>query len=53
MVESGFNMTTPHLTMSIEDCRCFEVEFSLDVADEEMEIYSFGYEISGRGLSEQ
>jgi hypothetical protein len=53
MVESGYNMTVPHLTMSIEDCRCFQVEFSLDVVDQEMEIYSFGYEISGRGLSEQ
>jgi len=53
MVESGYNITVPHLTMSIEDCRCFQVEFSLDVVDEEMEIYSFGYEVSGRGLSEQ
>jgi len=53
MIESGYNVTIPHLTMSIEDCRCFEVEFSLDVADQEMEIYSFSYEIGGRGLSEQ
>lgn len=53
MVEAGYNITVPHLTMSIEDCRCFQVEFSLDVEDEEMEIYSFGYEVSGRGLSEQ
>jgi hypothetical protein len=53
MIETGYNITVPHLTMSIEDCRCFQVEFSLDIIDQEMEIYSFGYEISGRGLSEQ
>jgi len=53
MIESGYNVTIPHLTMSIEDCRCFEIEFSLDVKDQEMEIYSFSYEIGGRGLSEQ
>jgi len=53
MIETGYAVTVPHLTMSIEDCRCFQVEFSLDMIDQEMEIYSFGYEISGRGLSEQ
>jgi len=39
--------------MSIEDCRCFQVEFSLATADQEMEIHGFSYEIAGSGLSEQ
>jgi hypothetical protein len=53
LVNTGYNITVPALDTSIEDCRCFQVEFSSNVVDQEMEIYSFYYEISGRGISEQ
>ena len=53
MVNTGYNIAVPHLEMSIEDLRCFQVEFSLAVADQEMEIHGFSYEIAGSGLSEQ
>ena len=55
MVRTGYNITVPHVEVNptLEDCQCVEIEFSLGVADQEMEIYSFCYEISGRGISEQ
>ena len=52
MVNSGYNLTVPELEMSIEGCRTFQVEFSLNVVDQEMEISAFHYEIGGRGIVE-
>jgi len=53
MVNTGYDIVVPVVTMSIENIRCFQIEFSLAVADQEMEIHGFSYEISGSGLSEQ
>lgn len=52
LYRDNYNITVPHLDCSIEDCKCFQVEFALDYIDEEMEIYSFYYEIAGSGISE-
>ena len=54
MISTGYNIVEPLITCNptIEDCRCFQAEFSLNNVDEEMEIYGFSYEIAGAGLSE-
>ena len=52
MINSGYELTVPELEMSIEGCRVFQTEFSLNVVDQEMEISSFYYEIGGRGIVE-
>lgn len=52
LYRDNYNITVPRLDCSIQDCKCFQVEFSLDYHDEEMEIYSFYYEIGGSGISE-
>jgi len=53
MVSTGRNIAIPSIDLSLEDCHCFEAQFALNTADQEMEIYSFYYEISGRGIGEQ
>lgn len=50
MIASGEGISVPALDMSIQDCSCFKVKFSLNVADEEMEIWGFLYEIEARGF---
>jgi len=50
MVREGYGITVPELQMSIENCRTFQVEFSVNVIDQEMEITSFYYEIGGKGI---
>ncbi len=50
MVKSGHSATIPHLKMNIEGCNSFQVEFSLNVADQEMEIRKMQYELDIRGL---
>ena len=52
LVKSGYNIIIPHIEVSIEDCRCIELEFSSNTIDQEMEIYSFSYELGGKGISE-
>lgn len=50
MVNSGFSLAVDRVDMSIKDCNCFQVEFSLNVADQEMTIYNFLYELESIGL---
>ena len=52
MVKSGYTVTFPFLDISQEDCNVFQLEFSLSVIDQEMEIRSFQYELEARGLAE-
>lgn len=53
MVNTGYTVIVSHVEVEVQDCRCVEFEFSLNVADQEMEIYSFYYEIAGAGISEK
>lgn len=53
MISTGYNIVVPVLTMSIERIHCFQIEFSLEVIDQEMEMHGFSYEIAGKGISEQ
>jgi len=48
----NYNIIVPSVTCSIEDCKCFQVEFKLNYPDEEIECYSFYYEIGGSGINE-
>ena len=50
MVSTGEGLTTNELTLSYEGCSCFQIEFSLSVADQEMELWSLLYELDARGL---
>ena len=50
MVSSGEGLTTKNLDISVQGCSCFQIEFSLDVIDQEMEIWSMLYELEARGL---
>lgn len=49
MIDTGYALATPHVDTNVEGCSCMQVEFSLGVADQEMEIYSMLYEIDPRG----
>lgn len=49
MVRSGYSIATPGLDLSYENSTCFQVEFSLSIADQEMEILTMIYEIDVRG----
>ena len=49
MVNSGFDIATPHVDIKVEACSCFQAEFSLAVVDQEMEIWSMLYELDIRG----
>ena len=48
MVNAGYAMVTPGLDLSEYRCACFQVEFALATADEEMEIWSMPYELEVR-----
>jgi hypothetical protein len=52
MVSSGEGLTTKNLDISVQGCSCFQIEFSLGVIDQEMEIWSMLYELEARGLLE-
>lgn len=45
MVNTGYAMAVPGVDLSEYRCKCFQVEFSLAVADTEMEIWSMPYEL--------
>lgn len=48
MIDSGKTVTTPYLDVS-QEATCFQVEFSLAVIDQEMEIWGMLYELDIRG----
>jgi len=50
LVKTGYAMTTPRLDMSEQRLEVFEIVFSSNVIDQEMEIYSLVYELEARGL---
>jgi len=50
MIKSGYAMTTPGLDLSENNLEVFEIEFSLNVIDQEMELYAMPYELEARGL---
>ena len=52
MVSSSEGLTTKNLDISVQGCSCFQIEFSLDTIDQEMEIWSMLYELEARGLLE-
>ena len=52
MVSTAAALVVPKLDMSIENCKYVQVEHSLNVIDQEMEIYAILYEVGARGLSE-
>ena len=52
MVSSGEGLTTKNLDISAQGCSCFQIEFSLSVIDQEIEIWSMLYELEARGLLE-
>lgn len=45
MINSGYNMAVPGLTLSEYRCNCFQVEFALNTVDQEMEVWSMPYEL--------
>ena len=51
MINSGFNVAIPKLEVSQGNCDCFQIELSLSVADQEMEIRELVYEREIRGVS--
>ena len=51
MVNSGYNVAMPKLEVSQGDCDCFQIELSLNVADQEMEIRELVYESDIRGVT--
>ena len=50
MVASGEGLATEALDLGAQACSCFQIEFSLNVVDQEMEIWSMLYELEARGL---
>lgn len=44
LINSGYSLVVPELDLSTEECLCFQVEFLLATADQEIEIWSFNYE---------
>jgi len=51
MVNSGYSMAIPYLDISEGNCDCFQLEFSLNTVDQEMEIRGFTYEREIRGVT--
>lgn len=49
MVNSGSTLATPEVKAWKKNLSCFELEFALNTADQEMEIWSFLYEVEARG----
>lgn len=50
MITSGEGLTTAVLDISVQGCSCFQIEFSLAVIDQELELWSMLYELEARGL---
>lgn len=50
MVNAGYALATPVQDLSEQRCSCFQVKFSLNTVDLEMEIYGFLYELEARGF---
>lgn len=50
MVASGEGLATEALDLGIQGCSCFQIEFSLAVIGQELEIWSMLYELEARGL---
>lgn len=46
MVNTGYAIATPGLDLDYEGCTCFQVEFALNTADQEMELWSMTYELA-------
>ena len=51
MINTGFNVAIPKLEISEQNVDCFQVEFSLNTADQEMEIRNITYEREIRGVT--
>ena len=49
MVKSGYTVTTPRVDGDTERCSSFQIEFSLNTVDQEMEIRAMHYEHDMRG----
>ena len=52
LVNSGYSLATPSVGATKPNCKCFQLEFSLNSADIELEIWSFLYQISLEGVIE-
>lgn len=50
LINTGYSLAVPRLDISRLNINCFELKFSLNTVDQEMEIYSLVYEVDGRGL---
>ena len=50
MVASGEGLATEALDLGTQACSCFQIEFSLNVVDQELELWSMLYELEARGL---
>lgn len=50
MINAGYEISTPVLDLSTQDCSCFKVKFSSNVIDQEMEIRGFLFELEARGF---
>ena len=51
MINTGFDIAVPRLDVSEKDVDCFQVEFSLNTIDQEMEIRGIVYEREIRGVT--
>jgi len=47
--ETGKDLAVPGLDTSQEECMCFQLQFALNSADLEMELWSFLYQVESRG----
>lgn len=50
MINTGYDLTIPHIDLSLSDCGAFQGHFSLNEIDYEMEIYAIIYELEHIGL---
>jgi len=53
MVNTGYALATPAQDTSIQRCSVFQVKFSLNEVDLEMEIYGFPYELEALGFMDK
>lgn len=49
LVNSGYGVATPRISGSKPNCSCFQLEFSSSTADQEMELWSFIYQLEVEG----
>jgi len=50
MIATGEGLATEALDLGVQGCSCFQIEFTLEVIDQELEIWSMLYELEARGL---